>query len=49
VETIEKKRVVFFESAKKCKRVWKDLKRKRIGRKTFEGWNVEGKRLKVQS
>jgi hypothetical protein len=49
VETIENKRVEFFVSAKKCKRVWKKLKRKGIGRKTLEGWNVEEKRLKVQS
>ena len=28
VETIEKKGFVFFESAKKCKRVWKNVKGK---------------------
>jgi hypothetical protein len=30
-ETIENKGVDFFASAKKCKRVWKKVKRKGIG------------------
>jgi hypothetical protein len=45
VESLEKKRVEFLMSAKKCKRVRKSVKGKEIGKKTLAGWNVGGLKM----